>query len=160
RLAEDTEATKAPSLPHPPGADFTEMPRRLRHDKAGWFYHAMNRAVRGTTLFATPDDYAVFEQVLLQALQIVPVRLVEYSAMPNHWHMIVSPTVDLQLPTFMHRFEGLHAKQWHKTHGTSGTGAVYQGRYKAIEIQTDRQFLSVCRYIARNAKKAGLVARA
>src|ERR1700751_334362 len=111
------------------------MPRRLRQDKAGRFYHAMNRAVRGTTLFTTPEDYAEFEKALLHALQIVSVRLVEYSAMPNHWHMVISPTADLQLAIFMHRFEGLHAKLWHKTHGTSGTGAIYQGRYKAIEIE-------------------------
>jgi putative transposase len=136
------------------------MPRRLRQDKAGAFYHAMNRAVRGTTLFTTPEDYATFEQALLHTLQIVPVRVVEYSAMPNHWHIVLSPTADLQIPIFMHRFEGLHAKLWHKMHGTSGTGAIYQGRYKLVDIRTPRQFLNVCRYVARNAKKAGLVNRA
>jgi putative transposase len=120
----------------------------------------MNRAVRGTTLFTSADDYATFEHALLHVLQIVPIRLLEYSAMPNHWHLLLSPTVDLQLQTFMHRFEGLHAKLWHKAHGTSGTGAIYQGRYKPVEIQNDRQFLNVCRYIAQNAKQAGLVARA
>ena len=120
----------------------------------------MNRAVRGTRLFATPDDYAAFEHVLLQGLQQVPVHLLAYCAMPNHWHMILSPTEDLQLGEFMHWFEGTHVRRWHRDHGTSGTGAVYQGRYKPIEIQTDRQFLNVCRYVERNPKKAGLVERA
>jgi REP-associated tyrosine transposase len=111
-------------------------------------------------LFSTADDYSAFEGVLLQGLQRVPVRLLEYCAMPNHWHMVLSPTADLQLGPFMQWFEGTHAKRWHEAHGTTGTGALYQGRYKPIEIRSDRQFLNVCRYIARNAKKAGLVARA
>jgi putative transposase len=136
------------------------MPRRLRHDRADHFYHAINRAVRGTILFSTPADYCAFERVLCQSLQIVGVRLLAYCAMPTHWHMVLSPTADLQLGRFMHRFEGSHVKRWHQMHGTSGTGALYQGRYKAIEIRDERQFLNVCRYVERNPKKAGLVARA
>jgi REP-associated tyrosine transposase len=120
----------------------------------------MNRAVRGTRLFTTPDDYSAFEHVLLQGLQKVPVQLLAYCAMPNHWHLIVSPTKDLQLAAFMHWFEGTHVTRWHRAHGTSGTGALYQGRYKPIEIESERQFLNVCRYVERNPKKAGLVDRA
>jgi putative transposase len=111
-------------------------------------------------LFSTPEDYATFERVLLQSLQRVAVRLLAYCVMPNHWHLIVSPTQDLQLPIFMHLFEGTHVKRWHEQHGTRGTGAVYQGRYKPLEIKDDRQFLAACRYVERNPKKAGLVARA
>jgi REP-associated tyrosine transposase len=147
-------------LPQRMRPDQTLMPRRLRQDKAGRFYHAMNRAVRGTALLNTPDDYATFEGALLQGLQEVPVHLLAYCAMPNHFHLIVSPTEDLQLGAFMHRFEGTHAQRWHAAHGTSGTGAVYQGRYTPVEITSDRQFLTVCRYVERNPKKAGLVARA
>jgi putative transposase len=136
------------------------MPRRLRHDTADHFYHAMNRAVRGTTLFSTAEDYASFEFLLSKSLRLVPIHLLAYCAMPNHWHLVVSPTEDRQLAPFMHRFEGALAKHWHRAHQTSGTGAVYQGRYKAIEITDDRHFLAVCRYVERNPKHAGLVERA
>jgi putative transposase len=55
---------------------------------------------------------------------------------------------------------GIHSKRWHAFHATTGTGCVYQGRFKAFPVQTDSHFLSVCRYVERNALRAGLVPRA
>src|SRR5262245_3814878 len=113
------------------------MPRRPREDHGGAVYHVMNRAVRGTTLFVTHEDYAIFENALLQAVQLVPVRLIAYCAMPNHWHLVVWTTKSNQLRRFMHRLTGLHAHRWHSSRNTSGTGAVYQGRYKSVRISDD-----------------------
>jgi putative transposase len=45
-------------------------------------------------------------------------------------------------------------------HETRGTGPVYQGRFKALPIETNRHFITVCRYVERNAVRAGLVTRA
>ena len=42
----------------------------------------------------------------------------------------------------------------------SGTGAVYQGRFKAIPIQSDGHFLTVWRYVERNPLRANLVSDA
>ena len=39
-------------------------------------------------------------------------------------------------------------------------GAVYQGRYRWVAVEQDRHFLHVCRYVERNALRAGLAARA
>jgi putative transposase len=55
---------------------------------------------------------------------------------------------------------GTHSKRWHVHRGTVGNGAVYQARYKAFPVQTDRHFLTVCRYVERNPLRAGLVQRA
>ncbi|MEO1530487.1 MAG: hypothetical protein AAFX06_34290, partial [Planctomycetota bacterium] len=41
-----------------------------------------------------------------------------------------------------------------------GQGHVYQQRYKSFPIQDDDHFLVVCRYVERNALRAGLVERA
>ena len=43
---------------------------------------------------------------------------------------------------------------------TSGEGHVYQGRFKSFPVQDDGHFLTVCRYVERNALRAELVARA
>jgi putative transposase len=37
---------------------------------------------------------------------------------------------------------------------------VYQGRFKSFPIQDDSHFLTVCRYVERNALRAELVGRA
>jgi putative transposase len=41
-----------------------------------------------------------------------------------------------------------------------GYGHVYQGRYKSLPVESDRHFLTLVRYVERNALRAGLVDRA
>jgi putative transposase len=136
------------------------MPRRPRGPATDSVYHVLNRAVRRAVLFETESDYAAFEQVLLQTVQRVPLRMLAYTAMSTHWHLVVWPDAHGQLSRFMHWLTCTHAQRWHAVHGTSGTGPVYQGRYKAIPVQTDAHVLRVCRYVERNALRAGLVPRA
>lgn len=136
------------------------MPRRRRGPAIDSVYHVLNRAVRRAPLFEAPADYAAFERVLLQAVQRVPLRILAYSAMPTHWHLVVWPNAPAELPRFMHWLTGTHAQRWHAFRGTSGTGAVYQGRYKAIPVQFDSHVLRICRYVERNPLRAGLVPRA
>lgn len=49
---------------------------------------------------------------------------------------------------------------WHAHRRNAGTGHVYQGRFKSFPIQDDEHFLTVCRYVERNALRADLVDRA
>lgn len=53
-----------------------------------------------------------------------------------------------------------HTQRWHAHHHTSGTGPLYQGRFKSFPIEADEHLLTVCRYVERNALRAGLVRRA
>ena len=53
-----------------------------------------------------------------------------------------------------------HAMRYHAHYHTSGEGHLYQGRFKSFPIQDDDHFLTVCRYVERNAVRAGLVERA
>ena len=136
------------------------MPRRPRHATAGLVFHVMNRAVRRITLFARAQDYDAFVDVLREAQDRVPLRLLCFAVMPNHWHLVVWPHQDDQLSRFMARLTGTHARRWNVHRAMSGVGAVYQGRYKAIPVKDDHHLLVVCRYVERNPVKAGLVARA
>ena len=51
-------------------------------------------------------------------------------------------------------------QRWHAHRHSSGTGPVYQGRFKSFPFQTDDHFLTVARYVERNALRAKLVERA
>ena len=108
-------------------------------------------------MFVTDADYRAFVEVLADATVRFRMRLLAFAVMPNHWHLILWPESDLQLSRFMHWMTGTHAQRWHAAHGTAGTGTLYQGRYKAIPIQSDRHFLTVARYVERNPVRAGLV---
>lgn len=136
------------------------MPRRLRFATGGYVYHVLNRAVGRATLFRKAGDYAAFEKVLRQAHDWVAVRLLAYCLMPNHWHLVVWPEADGDLSEYLRWLTVTHTQRWHAHHHTAGTGPLYQGRFKSFPIQVDDHFLSVCRYVERNALRAGLVARA
>jgi putative transposase len=111
-------------------------------------------------LFEEANDYAAFEKVLEQAHEQVAMRTVAYCLMPNHWHFVLWPRADRDLPEFMHWLTMTHAKRWRGFHQTVGHGHVYQWRYRAFPVQSDAHFLTLCRYVERNALRAGLVARA
>jgi putative transposase len=123
-------------------------------------YHVLNRANGRMTLFNDDGDYAAFEHVLAQARERVSMRLLAYCVMPNHWHLIVWPRRDGDLSRFMNWLTLTHAQRWHTYRQTVGTGHLYQGRFKSFVVQTDAHLLTVCRYVERNALRAGLVARA
>jgi len=80
--------------------------------------------------------------------------------MPNHFHLIVGPTITPTLSAFMHRLTMTHSKRWQMHRQTSGTGPVYQGRFKAVLINDNDHFSTVRRYVQWNPVEAGLVEKA
>ena len=136
------------------------MPRRSLKQTAGTVFHVLNRGVRRLRLFDQPSDYEAFLRTLAEARARVDLRLLAYCVMPNHYHLVVWPSEDGQMSTFMWWFQTTHSKRWHGFRRSHGTGSVYQGRFHAFAVQSDRHFLTVCRYVERNALRAGLVERA
>jgi putative transposase len=135
------------------------MPRRPRAQSADVVHHVINRASRRTTLFATDEDYLMMEDVLFAARHRFGMRLLDWTIMRNHWHLILWPEYDLQLSRFMHWMTTTQTQRWHAARGSTGTGPLYQGRYKAIPVQSDDHLLTVARYVQRNPVRAGLVER-
>jgi len=123
-------------------------------------FHVLNRGVRRLRLFDHAGDYAAFLRVMAAAQQKVPMRCLSYCLMPNHFHLVLWPQGDGDLSRFMFWLLSTHSKRWHLWRGTNGTGAVYQGRFKAIPVATDIHFYRLCAYVERNALVAGLVQRA
>ncbi len=136
------------------------MPRRLRHTLQGTVFHVLNRAVRRATLFQNNRDYAAFLTVVREGLARSTVKVIAYCVMPNHWHFVIQCERVADLSKTMHWITGTHAQRWHVDHGTRGTGPLYQGRFTALPVQTERYFIRLCRYIERNPLRAGLVGRA
>lgn len=123
-------------------------------------FHVLNRGVGRMRLFAKVGDYEAFERVLAETLDLWPMRLCAYCVMPNHWHMVLWPREDGDLAAFMQRLTITHARRRQEQRHEVGTGHIYQGRYKSFPVQSDEHFLTVCRYVERNALRAGLVKRA
>ena len=136
------------------------MPRRPRFRAGGYVFHVLNRAVGRQTIFQTEGDYLAFLRVLEEARQRVPMRLLAFCLMPTHWHLVLWPAGDDDLSEYMRWLTVTHTQRWHAYHGTSGTGPVYQGRFKSFPVEQDEHFFKVMRYVERNALRAGLATRA
>jgi len=136
------------------------MPYRKRVGTAGVVFHVLNRGVRKLRLFDRPQDDRAFLKVFREAQERIPNRCLAYCLMPNHFHLVLWPKTDTELSAFMAWLTATHSMRWHARRRTAGTGHVYQGRFKAFPVSTDTHFLRLCRYVERNAQRAGLVTRA
>ena len=136
------------------------MPRCSRLSRAGYVYHVLNRSAKCTQLFETADDYRAFEAILVEARLKFGVRIIAYCAMPTHWHLLLWPIRDGDLSRYVKWLGTTHAARWRTAHNSVGFGAVYQGRFKSIPIETGYHLYWVWRYVERNPLRANLVARA
>lgn len=139
---------------------FVAMARRLRKDLGGVIYHVINRGVGKRSLFFDEGDFAAFEKVLGQGCERVPMRILAYCLMSNHFHLILWPRKDGELRRFMQWLTVTHTRRWHAHHHKVGQGALYQGRYKSFPVQRGLHLLKVARYVERNPLRAGLVSQA
>jgi putative transposase len=136
------------------------MGRPLRAAAGGVVYHVLNRANARGPMFEKPGDFEAFERVIGEACSRVDVQILAYCLMPNHWHLVLLPRHDGELTRFVTWLTLTHAQRWHANRESVGSGHLYQGRYKSFPVQQDDHFLTVCRYVERNALRAGLVTRA
>jgi putative transposase len=136
------------------------MSRHAIHRNPGHVFHVMNRATRGQVLFRDPGDYQSFQALLARVARERGMRMLGYTLMPNHFHMALWPSEPDQISRMLQSLCATHAKRLHRKRGTSGCGAVYQSRFKAVPVHTETYFYRLLRYIERNAARADLCERA
>ena len=135
------------------------MARKARYCPGGYVYHVLNRAVGRISLFHGDQDYAAFERVMLEAYQRVPLRIISWCLMKNHWHFVVWPRSDDEVTAYFRALAHTHSLRWRLAHGSARGGPLYQGRFKAFPVQSGEPLRTVCRHVERNALSAGLVKR-
>lgn len=111
-------------------------------------------------MFFNDEDYQVFEQVIEEALECYPMRLLSYCVTPDRWNMVLWPKSDGDLAKFMQRITVTHVRRWKTRHKMKGTGLVYKGRFKSFPIAREKALHQVIRYVERSPVRAGLVTRA
>ena len=134
------------------------MPRTARASAANLCYHVLNRGNGRQRVFHKREDYAAFARLLGEAGERVPMRLVAWCLMPNHFHLVVWPRNDGDLSRWMQWLMTSHVRRYHRHYKSSGH--VWQGRFKAFPIQQDEHLATVLRYVERNPLRARLVRRA
>jgi REP element-mobilizing transposase RayT len=89
------------------------------------------------TLFDKEGDFLAFERVMEETLRTCKMRICGYCLMSNHWHFVVWPESDGELPTFMQQLTNMHVKHWKEHRREVGFGHLYQGRFKSFPVETD-----------------------
>lgn len=133
------------------------MPRSRRICPDGVPQHIVNRGNLRAQIFREPADYLGFVAALADAAERTVVRLIAFCVMPNHWHLVLWPFNGSEISAYMQILMNSHIRDLQRRQGTSGTGHIYQGRYKNHPIGSAQHLLNVCRYVEANARTAGLV---
>jgi len=94
------------------------MPKPPRADEAGGLYHALNRGNLRADIFKKDADFAAFEQILHEGLEIHDVKLYAYQLMSNHYHLVLRPLVDGEMSRFMSWIGGTHTMRYHAHYHT------------------------------------------
>jgi putative transposase len=94
---------------------------------------------------------------LREAIDVAAIDINAYVFMPNHIHLLVTPTDPLAIAKAMHaatrRYSGYFNKRYDRT------GTLWEGRYRASTTLTQQHFLNCHRYIDLNPVRASIAPR-
>ena len=134
------------------------MPRTARASVGGLCYHVLNRGNARAEVFHDEADYRGFLELLGAAGERVPMRVLGFCLMPNHFHLVLWPRAEGELSRYLQWLLTAHVRRYHRRYRSSGH--VWQGRFKAFPIARDEHLLAVLRYVERNPLRAKLVRQA
>ena len=135
------------------------MPRSKRVVYPGAHYHAMCRGNNGQEIFCNDEGRRLFLHTLNEACEQTGWLIHAYVMMSNHYHLLVE-TPEPNLVEGMGWFQGAYTQRFNAMF--KRRGHLYQGRYKAIPVQTDPRdggleyFRQVSTYIHLNPFRAKL----
>jgi hypothetical protein len=75
--------------------------------------------------------------------------------MPNHYHLLIRQEGEQQAGLLPRRIFNSYSKAFNRRYDHVGT--LFEGRFKAVLIETDSHLLHLCRYIHANPVKDGMV---
>lgn len=129
------------------------MSRPLRIEYPNAFYHVMNRGADRRPIYLIDDDYSIFLEVVKETSKLFGIRILAYSLMPNHYHLLIQ-TPKANLGRAMRHLNGVYTQRFNRYHKKDGP--LFRGRYKAILVQEDEYLTHLVRYIHLNPVTANL----
>ena len=129
------------------------MPRPLRIQYPGAWYHVMNRGASRQNIFRDVHDRRDFLVCLASAASRTAVEVHAYVLMGNHYHLLLR-TPHGNLDTMMHLLGRNYARYFNDRYDRDGR--LCTDRYFPILVDSDRYLLAVSRYIHRNPTAFGI----
>lgn len=132
------------------------MARLARLVVPGYPHHVVQRGNNRQVIFVQDVDRARYLELLADAASAHGVAIHAFVLMPNHVHLLVTPSSETGLGLSLQAVGRAYAQWFNKRHGRTGT--LFEGRFKSSVVETDRYALACMRYIEMNPVRAGLVA--
>lgn len=132
------------------------MPRRKHYWYPGAKLHVVARGNRKTDIFKQETDYKLYLDYLKEAIEYYDNKyhIMAYTLMTNHVHIQIE-TEDMDVSDLVKRVHSRYAWNFNKKYDY--IGHLFQDRYKAELIQSDRYVLEASRYIHLNPVRANMV---
>lgn len=132
------------------------MGRPLRIEYPGAFYHIIQRGIERKTIFQTDRDKEKFIGYLRQMHEKYACICHSYVLMDNHYHLILE-TPRGNLSKVMHYLNTSYAVYFNRKR--KRVGPLYQGRYKAILVESVEYLHYLSKYVHLNPVRAKIVSR-
>ena len=129
------------------------MGRPPRINLAGGVYHVTARGTGPIDIYRDDRDRHMFLKRLVTVERRFDWMRRALCLMGTHYHLLVE-TPFPNLSTGMHQLNGLYASLFNRRH--SRVGALFQGRFNAVLLETDEHLAATRDYIAANPVRAGL----
>lgn len=111
-------------------------------------HHILQRGNDNQLIFRDDEDHRRFLAFLRESAKFYRVAVHAYVLMPNHLHLLATPSDEDGLAAMMQKVGRLYVPWFNGKYGRSGT--LFQGRFRTSVIDPDAYFLACIRYIELN----------
>jgi putative transposase len=133
------------------------MPRLPRLILPGQPHHVILRGNNRQAIFFSDHDRQHLLLTLGEVSRQHQVAVHAYVLMDNHLHLLLTPQAEAGLSRMMQSLGRRYVGWFNARHQRSGT--LWEGRFRAGLIESERYFLACMRYIELNPVRAGLSAQ-
>ena len=129
------------------------MARPLRLELAGAVYHVSALGNGGQPIFRGAEDSALLLEILGEVCRRFDWRCLAYCLLPDRY-LVVVETRRATLSQGMRQLNGRYTQAFNRRHGIGGH--VFQGRFRAVMVETPGYLAAVCRDVLRQPVVQGL----
>ena len=132
------------------------MARLPRYVIPGQPQHIFQRGNYRQAIFAADEDYGFFRDALIEASVKHDLAIHAYVWMTNHIHLLATPGEEDSITKVFQSVGRKYVQYFNFNYQRSGT--LWEGRYRATVVDSDRYLLTVMRYIELNPVRACIAA--
>jgi putative transposase len=119
-------------------------------------HHVIQRGNDRQLIFREEEDYQRFLGWLKESARFYEVAIHAYVLMPNHLHLLVTPSDADGLAQMMQKLGRFYVPWFNNKY--QRYGGLFQGRFRTSLVDSDRYFLACSRYVELNPVRAQLAA--